>query len=317
MSRPQPKRPSYLDEPTIVDLIDFHRRRGHSPRTCDEYARDIEAFARFLEPNGTAPFTRLPDATAVDVEAFLNMLQEKHGYSAIAIRRKAAALTSYYKVRKKLKYRTDNPVDDYDPPKVPKRLPVTMREKEVEKLLRTRKPTKNEFLRLRDAAIMEVLYATGIRRAELVGINLGNVDIDDPQHASIEVIGKGNKQRKVFLYPAAADALRKYIAVRPRVKGEPALFLSKRKQRLSHRQAYVIFRDLYKLSGIKRKKVSPHVMRHSFATHLHEHGADLFTIQKLLGHESVATTQIYVDASMEHRRNAYSTAHPRFAQKSA
>jgi integrase/recombinase XerD len=153
---------------------------------------------------------------------------------------------------------------------------------------------------------MELLYASGIRRAELVGLNLSDVDCD---RRLMRVIGKGNKQRTVFINQAAADAILKYLAVRPRSADE-ALFLSRRKSRLSHRQAWVIFREFAQLSGLI-KHVTPHVMRHSFATHLLENGADIVTIKELLGHESLSTTQIYTNVSLEHMRKSYEEAHPR------
>jgi integrase/recombinase XerD len=173
-------------------------------------------------------------------------------------------------------------------------------------LLNTRVAGKSEEQRLRDIAMMEVLYASGIRRAELVGLNLSDVDLD---RRLMRVIGKGNKQRTVFINQASTDAIRSYLAVRPRSSDE-ALFLSKRKSRLSHRQAWVVFRQFAQLSGLT-KHVTPHVMRHSFATHLLENGADLMTIKELLGHESLSTTQIYTNVSLEHMRRSYEEAHPR------
>ena len=153
---------------------------------------------------------------------------------------------------------------------------------------------------------MELLYASGIRRAELVGLNLSDVDLE---RRRMRVIGKGNKQRTVFINHAAADAIRNYLGVRPRTSDE-ALFLSRRKQRLSHRQAWVVFRDFAQLAGLTMH-VTPHVMRHSFATHLLENGADIMTIKELLGHESLSTTQIYTNVSLEHMRRSYEEAHPR------
>ncbi|HEY5340060.1 MAG TPA: tyrosine-type recombinase/integrase, partial [Candidatus Aquilonibacter sp.] len=227
-------------------------------------------------------------------------------YTAVSVRRKIAALRSYFSLQKREGRRIDNPAQDVPPPKAPKRLPQVMSEREVGKLLRTQVAGKSDEQRLRDIAMMEVLYASGIRRAELVGLNLSDVDVD---RRLMRVIGKGNKQRTVFINQASADAIRMYLGVRPRSTDE-ALFLSKRKSRLSHRQAWVIFRQFAQLSGLT-KHVTPHVMRHSFATHLLENGADLMTIKELLGHESVSTTQIYTNVSLEHMRKSYEEAHPR------
>jgi integrase/recombinase XerD len=301
---------SYIPaDPTIAEFAAYLRlERGQSPRTSEEYARDVERFGEFLEPGHprNAPFVQLASATTSDVRRFVMELMGPRKYTATSVRRKIAALRSYYALQKREGRRSDNPAQDVPPPKAAKRLPHVMSEPEVATLLRTRIAGKSEFQRLRDVAIMELLYASGIRRAELVGLDLSDVDLD---RRLMRVIGKGNKQRTVFINQAAADAIRNYLGVRPR-SADAALFLSRRKQRLSHRQAWVVFREFAALSGLS-KHVTPHVMRHSFATHLLENGADLVTIKELLGHESLSTTQIYTNVSLEHMRRSYEEAHPR------
>jgi len=287
-------------EPDIAEFAAYVRlERGQSPRTSEEYARDVELFARFLGG-------KLTKATTSDVRRFIMELMGPRKYGAASVRRKIAALRSYFALQKREGRRSDNPAADVPPPKAPKRLPQVMSEPDVAKLLRTRRQGKSEFQRLRDIAIMELLYASGIRRAELVGLNLSDVDV---HRRRMRVVGKGNKQRTVFVNHAAADAIRAYLGVRPRTPDE-ALFVSKRKTRLSHRQAWVVFREFAELSGLA-VHVTPHVMRHSFATHLLENGADLMTIKELLGHESLSTTQIYTNVSLEHMRRSYEEAHPR------
>jgi site-specific recombinase XerD len=301
---------SYIPaDPTIAEFAAFLRlERGQSPRTSEEYARDVELFGAFLEPGHPhdRPFANLPATTTSDVRRFVMELMGPRKYTASSVRRKIAALRSYFALQKREGRRADNPAQDVPPPKAPKRLPHVMSEPEVGKLLRTQVAGKTEFQRLRDIAIMELLYASGIRRAELVALNLSDVDLE---RRRMRVIGKGNKQRTVFINQAATDAIRKYLGVRPRTPDE-ALFLSKRRSRMSHRQAWVIFRQFAALSGLT-KHVTPHVMRHSFATHLLENGADLMTIKELLGHESLSTTQIYTNVSLEHMRRSYEEAHPR------
>lgn len=301
---------SYIPaDPSIAEFAAYLRlERGQSPRTSEEYARDVELFGEFLEPGHpkTAAFLKLPAATTSDVRRFVMELMGPRKYTATSVRRKIAALRAFYALQKREGRRTDNPAQDVPPPKAAKRLPHVMSEPEVAKLLRTRVAGKTDFQRLRDVAMMELLYASGIRRAELVGLNISDVDLD---RRVMRVIGKGNKQRTVFINQASADAIRNYLGVRPRTPDE-ALFLSKRKTRLSHRQAWVIFRQFAELSGITQH-VTPHVMRHSFATHLLENGADLVTIKELLGHESLSTTQIYTNVSLEHMRRSYEEAHPR------
>lgn len=296
-------------DPSIAEFGGYLRlERGQSARTAEEYARDVEAFGEFLEPGHpkTAAFLKLSAATTSDVRRFVMELMGPRKYTATSVRRKIAALRSFYSLQKREGRRTDNPAQDVPPPKAAKRLPQVMSEAEVNTLLRTRIAGKDDTLRLRNAAIMELLYASGIRRAELVGLNLADIDTE---RRMMRVLGKGNKQRMVFMNEAAATAIRAYLGMRPRSNDE-ALFLSNRKTRLSHRQAWVIFREFAQLSGLT-KHVTPHVMRHSFATHLLENGADIMTIKELLGHESLSTTQIYTNVSLEHMRRSYEDAHPR------
>lgn len=301
---------SYIPgDATIAEFAAYLRlERGQSPRTSEEYARDVERFGEFLEPGHPkdSAFLKLREATTSDVRRFVMELMGPRKYTPASVRRKIAALRSYFALQKREGRRDDNPAQDVPPPKASKRLPHVMSEPEVAKLLRTRIAGKTDFQRLRDIAMMEVLYASGIRRAELVGLNLSDVDLE---RRLMRVIGKGNKQRTVFINQASADAITAYLGVRPRTPDE-ALFLSKRKTRLSHRQAWVVFRQFAELSGLT-KHVTPHVMRHSFATHLLENGADLMTIKELLGHESLSTTQIYTNVSLEHMRRSYEEAHPR------
>jgi site-specific recombinase XerD len=275
--------------------------RGRSARTVGEYRADIAAFASFM---GSRASTL--EAKQEDVRRFVIELMGTRGYAATAVRRKLAALRSFFAYLVLERVRTDNPASTVPAPKAERRLPKVLTEDEVAKVLRTSVAGRTDELRLRDRAMLELLYASGIRRAELVGLNLENVDLE---HRVARVIGKGNKERMVLLNEASVTAIQMYLGVRPR-SADPALFLSRRASRLSLRQAWVIFREAVALSGIA-KSASPHVMRHSFATHLLENGADLVTIKELLGHESLATTQIYTNVSMTHMRKTYDAAHPR------
>ncbi|MDH2910616.1 MAG: tyrosine-type recombinase/integrase [Candidatus Eremiobacteraeota bacterium] len=301
---------SYIpSDPLVAEFAAYLRlERGQSPRTAEEYARDIEVFGDFLEPghlHGT-PFENLLATTPSDIRRFVMELMGPRAYNPTSVRRKLAALRSFFALQRREGRRSDNPATDVPPPKAAKRLPHVMSEGEVGTLLRTRIAGRSDEQRLRDTAIMELLYASGIRRAELVGLDLSDVDTE---RRLLRVTGKGNKQRTVFINLAAAEAIRTYLGVRPR-STDSALFLSRLKKRLSYRQAWAIFQSYAKLSGLT-KHVTPHVMRHSFATHLLENGADLVTIKELLGHESLATTQIYTNVSLEHMRRNYEEAHPR------
>jgi site-specific recombinase XerD len=153
---------------------------------------------------------------------------------------------------------------------------------------------------------MELFYATGMRRAEIAKINLADLNLRD---RVIQVYGKGRKQRKVVMNHSAAAALERYLAIRPR-SSDDAVFLGRGGNRLTPKHVWRIFRDIYELSGLKQH-ATPHTLRHSFATHLLENGVDLGTVRELLGHESLATTGVYLSVAMEHKRRAYDEAHPR------
>jgi integrase/recombinase XerD len=290
-------------DPAIAKFVRrLYYNSGRSARTCEAYARDLEMFLTFAGGSDA-----LRDATKDDVEQFVFELSSRRKYQAVAIRRKLVALRRFYRFLVTEGVRPDDPTLGIDPPKVPKRLPVVLREDEVARLLRTRPPARRtEFQRLRDRAILEFLYASGVRRAEVAALNLQDVDLD---RRAARVIGKGDKQRVVLFNHAASDAMRAYLGLRPRTSDE-AFFVGRRGKRLGSRQVWAIFKVFSDLSGVQTH-ASPHVMRHSFATHLYENGADIMTIKELLGHESLATTQIYTNVSVDHMRRAYDDAHPR------
>ncbi len=279
---------------------ELHYARGRSARTCEAYARDLEFFGKFL---GRDPAT----AERADVKAFVLDLAGKRRYQPAAIRRKLVALRRFFRYLVVESRRSDDPTTGIEPPKLPKRLPVVLREDEVARLLRTPAAAgQSEFQRRRDRAILEVLYASGARRAEIAGLDLHDVDLE---RRLMRVLGKGNKQRTVLINQAAADAMRTYLLHRPRT-GDDAFFVGRSGRRLGVRAIWAVVKTFERLSGMALH-ATPHVMRHSFATHLLENGADLMTIKELLGHESLATTQIYTNVSVEHLRKTYDDAHPR------
>jgi site-specific recombinase XerD len=289
------------EDPTISAFVaELHYAGGRGARTCEAYARDLEFFGKFLGRDITT-------AQRSDIKAFVLELGGKRRYQPAAIRRKLVALRRFYRYLNVEGKRDDDPTVGVDSPKLPKHLPSVLDEDSVARLLRTPPPAgRTEFQRLRDRAILEVLYASGIRRAELANLNLGDVDL---KRRIMRVTGKGNKQRTVLINTAASDAMTAYLAHRPRTS-EDAFFVGRRGLRLGVRAVWEIVKTVERLSGM-RLHASPHVLRHSFATHLLENGADLMTIKELLGHESLATTQIYTNVSVEHMRKTYDGAHPR------
>jgi site-specific recombinase XerD len=281
-------------------VTELHYARGRSARTCEAYARDLEFFAKFLGRD-------VVTAERAEVKAFVLELAGKRRYQPAAIRRKLVALRRFYRYLAVEGKRSDDPMAGIEAPKLPKRLPVVLKEDEVARLLRTPAPAgRTEFQRLRDRAILEVLYASGIRRAEVASLNLYDVDLE---RRIMRVTGKGNKQRTVLINDAAAEAMGAYLGHRPRTSDE-AFFVGRSGKRLGVRAVWSVVKTIERLSGLP-VHAPPHVMRHSFATHLLENGADIMTIKELLGHESLATTQIYTNVSIEHMRKTYEAAHPR------
>jgi integrase/recombinase XerC len=252
---------------------------------------------------------KLAKATKSDLLRFVQELIGKREYARSAVRRKIAALRSFYRFLKSAGKRPDDPAVDLEFPGRDQLLPNVLKERDVEKLLRASAGWKTNWLNIRDRAIMELLYASGMRRAEVVTIELRHVDLAT---RTIQVMGKGRKQRLVIINRTTAAALRDYLNVRPRSE-HTNVFLGHTGKRLTPRHIWEIFRRFQRVSGVKAK-ASPHTLRHSFATHLLERGVDLKTIQDLLGHESLATTQIYTNVSFEHKKRAYDEAHPRDRQ---
>jgi integrase/recombinase XerD len=192
-------------------------------------------------------------------------------------------------------------------PKIGKPLPKALTEADVEKLLDLRIAGLTEAQRLRDRAILECLYSSGVRRSELLGLTLADVDL---ANRSLRVIGgKGGKDRNVPLTRLAAEAMRAYLGVRPRTPND-AFFIGRGGARLSESALYKIVRTYMSIAGLEGY-ASPHTMRHSMATHLYENGADLLVIKEILGHESLATTQVYTKVAKKRILEQFDAAHPR------
>jgi len=290
-----------------------------SERTVREYARDVEIFGAYLQNRPITGKDGMPyrgpygdvlaKADVSSVRRFVMHLGSLK-YREAPIRRKLAVLRRFFKFMKRESYRRDNPAQDVPNIRLPKRLPKAISIHDVMQLIGTRPQAGQPELRWRrDLAILELLYASGMRRAELVGINVSDVDFADK---TIRVIGKGNKQRIVFFNSATADALQAYLSVRPRCP-DGALFVSRQGRRLSYSQVGHVFAAYVALSGLEGK-ITPHTMRHSVATHLHKSGVDLMTIKEFLGHESIQTTQIYAEMTLDHVRRSYDKHHPRDKQ---
>ncbi len=307
VKKPRPPAEAALPEgidPLVRDLAGYLlTERQRSPLTVAAYARDLKEFSEFLGRNGDAS---LRDVTASRIRQYIAHMFDTHGYDARTVCRKLSSIRALYRFLKITGVLESDPAFAIPGPSVAKRKPAPLKVDEVMKLLRTSLAGRTDAARLRDRAILELFYASGIRRAELAGLRLADVDLAE---RTLRVTGKGNKERTVVINRAAAAAIDAYLRVRPR-SADPALFLGRTGAALTPKHVWRIFRDIYRVSGVQ-KHASPHTLRHSFATHLVENGVDLETVRELLGHESLATTGVYLQLAMGHKRRAYDEAHPR------
>ncbi len=310
------RQPFRSADPRVAGFADYLGARNASRATVVAYQRDLESFGSFLTATAAGtdprehqapPYPRLADTLQPEVSAYAAHLLATREYSPKSIRRKLSALRTFYAYLKLIGARDNNPALEVPSPKIGRSLPKALSEREVDRLLTTTIAGGSDVQRLRDRALLEVLYGSGIRRSELVGLNLEDVDLERRQMRVIG--GKGNKDRTVLLTAPAADAMRRYLEHRPRT-ADPAFFLSRNGRRLSDSMLYKLFRAFVAISGID-PSATPHTMRHSFATHLYENGADLLTIKELLGHESLATTQVYTKVSVQRLREQFDRSHPR------
>jgi integrase/recombinase XerC len=255
--------------------------------------------------------TLLLNATADDVRGYLQFMRENN-YSKATMARKLATLRSFFKFVNKRGLTANNPMLTIRTPKQEKRLPKFMSEEQMAKLLNT--PKDNDVLGARDKAMLEAMYSTGIRVSELIGLNIDDVDFAGNV---IRVRGKGKKERISPMGQTALAAIQKYMALRGQLlKDAPVgaatgpLFINKHGQRLSTRSVRRKL-DKYLIEAGLDPDISPHTLRHSFATHMLNHGADLRAVQELLGHQSLSTTQVYTHLTSSRIKEAYDGAHPR------
>ncbi len=274
--------------------------RNYSPHTVSNYRRDIEDFLCFL----SSPVP--DDIVHLDVRRFLAELKNRNN-SKKTIVRKLAAIRSFFKFLVKEKYVKSNPAQSIFTPRMDKKLPVFLDIPEAAALVTA--PEPGTLSGDRDRAMLEVLYSTGARVSELVGLNAGDIDLIG---GVVKLRGKGRKERMALLGGESQRALRVYLENR-KVSGRGeagALFLNKGGGRISDRSVRRMVDKYVKKTSI-RQKVSPHSIRHSFATHLLNNGADLRSVQELLGHKNLSTTQIYTHMGDQRIKEIYLSAHPR------
>lgn len=281
--------------------------RGASEHTVAAYRRDLGEYVAMLEQRGV----RDPDAVSrEDVTGFVVSLRDR-GLASSTVERKVASVKSFHRFLVREGITENHPASRLPLPKVPQRLPDVLSAAQVGSLLD--QPFGRDPVGLRDRAVLEVLYGCGLRVSELVGLDIGAVDLSE---GTLRVLGKGAKERLVPISGEAKAALDVYRREgRPRLRppgatppSDDALFLSTRGRRLSRQAVFRIVRARGRRVGIE---LHPHTLRHSFATHLLEGGADLRAVQELLGHADISTTQVYTHVDQRHLREEYLSTHPR------
>ena len=276
--------------------------RRLSPHTIGAYQRDLNALLGFCEREGVASFA------ALDSYVVRRFAAESHrrGLGARSVARRLSAVRTFLAYLVETGELGSNAGVHVQAPKPPRRLPSTLDADQVASLLAI---SGDDFLTLRDRAMLELFYSSGLRLAELVGLNLVDVDAAD---RTVRVTGKGSKTRVVPVGKAALAALRDWLAVRQEVAkgGDEALFLTRNGERISHRSVQARVNYWARRQGAATG-VHPHMLRHSFATHLLESSGDLRAVQEMLGHASLSTTQVYTHLDFQHLAHVYDQAHPR------
>ena len=280
-----------------LDYLEFERR--YSLYTVDNYDKDITDFKGFLIIN------KISDFKKVNYQIARNYMVDLYSkkYNSRTICRHISSLRNFYKFLLFNNYVENNPFTLITNPKLEKKLPNFLYYNDLEKIMEV--PNQNEKKGIRDELIIELLYATGIRVSELVNIKVKDIDFKEK---SIKILGKGKKERIVLFGNKALELINKYLKTRE--YENEYLILNNRGAKITERGIRVVLDKIVKQSGVKTH-VSPHTMRHTFATHMLNEGANLVTVQELLGHENLATTQVYTHVSNERLRSVYLRSHPR------
>ena len=297
----------------IEDFIDYLRfERNYSSKTTESYQADLEAFERFYEAiDSDINWAEMP---ADIVRQWVVEMMDK-GNTATSVRRRLSSLRSFYKFLLRRGLVDKDPVHNMPGPKVEKKLPAYVREKEMDRLFDS-DFFSDDYQGFRDRMILLTFYSTGIRLSELVGLDDRDVDLDQMQ---LKVTGKRNKQRIIPYGDEFGDSLRQYLAERDafakQFEGSTSLFLNERNgQRMTPAKVRNLVKRYLSMVTTQQRN-SPHVLRHTFATAMLNHQADLQSVKELLGHESLSTTEIYTHTTFEQLKEMYNQAHPRAKTK--
>ncbi len=293
-------------EKTIREFIYYlNVERGLSENTLNSYSRDLKNFLDFIQDQNVSKWN---DVKRTHIMKYLIHMRNS-GKAASTITRNIASVRSFFQFLIQEGMISENPSTDLETPKQEKKLPEILTPDEVDKLLS--KPNTTDFRGKRDKAMLELLYASGMRVSELINLNVEHIDT---QNGYILCRGKGEKERIVPLGKLAISSVTDYLTKsRPQMRkdlSEPSLFLNHHGRRLSRQGFWKILKKYAEKIGIKNK-ITPHTLRHSFATHLLENGADLRAVQEMLGHSDISTTQIYTQLTKQRLKDVYSKSHPR------
>jgi integrase/recombinase XerD len=288
----------------FLSYLEFER--GYSAHTLSAYRNDLTQFAGYLDDQGVQSWRQVSRSR---VEAYVGFLRRRE-YASSTVARKVAAIRSLFRFLVADGILLDNATQSVDSPGVEKHLPHPLSRQEVDRLLA--EPAKHSSAKaVRDRALFELMYATGMRVSELVGLEVDAVDLDA---GTVRCFGKGGKERILPVHEQALEALREYVeSGRPQLlrgAASAALFVNHRGRPITRQGVWMIVKEYARAAGIEAE-VSPHSIRHSFATHMLDGGAGLREVQQFLGHSSIASTQIYTKVSTKLKREVYDKAHPR------
>lgn len=280
--------------------------RRYSVATLDSYTRDLNQFIEFIN---AVNVSNCCDVDSLHIRNFAGS-RRRRGISARSLHRSLSAIRGFYTFLQREQLVENNPVADITGPSIQKKLPNLLDVDEINRLLNE---GPQNPLKLRDYAMMELMYSSGLRLAEMVNLNIDAIDLAQGQ---VQVLGKGNKTRYLPIGSNACKALNRWLEARPNIvaEGEQAVFINNRGNRLSPRAVQQRMAQIGREQGLD-KHVHPHMLRHSFASHLLESSGDLRAVQEMLGHADISTTQIYTHLDFQHLAQVYDKAHPR-AKKS-
>ncbi len=289
---------------TIDSFLDYLRfEKRYSIHTVTSYENDLRGFQNFMLI--TYQFDSVALIKHIHVRSWIVlMMQEK--YTPKSINRKISTLKSYFKFLRRSKIVSKNPMLKIISPKIGKRLPEYVQESNIKKLLDTTSQNL-EYSEWRNILLVELLYLTGMRRAELINLKITDFDA---LNKSVKVLGKGNKERIIPVSKQYCDKLTKFLSDQPFENCDPYVFLTDKGKKMYDKLVYNIVRQVLNTITSAKKK-SPHILRHSFATHLSNNGAELNAIKELLGHANLAATQVYTHNSIEKLKSVYKAAHPK------